>query len=69
LPNPLPSNDKPNFIVWRFSRTCFLRVHRFLFEDIYALTGKIRKEQIGKAKRNSIKFTEKWLNLKEKMLM
>jgi len=38
-----------NPISGRFSKTHLMRVHRFLFEDIYAFAGKIRKEQIGKA--------------------
>ena len=33
----------------RFSKTHLCRIHRFLFEDIYAFAGHLRREQIGKA--------------------
>ena len=33
----------------RFTKTHLCRIHRFLFEDIYAFAGHLRREQIGKA--------------------
>lgn len=32
----------------RFTKTHFMRIHRFLFEDVYSFAGHIRKEQISK---------------------
>lgn len=32
----------------RFTKTHFLRIHRFMFEDVYPFAGHIRKEQISK---------------------
>ena len=32
----------------RFSKTHLLRIHRFLFEDVYPFAGHIRREQISK---------------------
>ena len=32
----------------RFTKTHLLRIHRFLFEDVYPFAGYIRKEQISK---------------------
>ena len=32
----------------RFTKTHLLRIHRFLFEDVYPFAGHIRKEQISK---------------------
>lgn len=32
----------------RFTKTHLLRIHRFLFEDVYPFAGRIRKEQISK---------------------
>ena len=32
----------------RFTKTHLLRIHRFLFENIYPFAGRIRKEQISK---------------------
>ncbi len=40
LQNPMNGN---------FSKTHFLKIHQFIFGDIYAFAGKIRKEQISKA--------------------
>ena len=40
LKNPIKGN---------FSKTHFMNIHRFIFEDIYTFAGKIRKEQISKA--------------------
>ena len=31
-----------------FSKTHLMRIHRFLFEDVYPFAGKIRREQISK---------------------
>lgn len=32
----------------RFTKTHLLRIHRFLFEDVYPFAGQIRREQISK---------------------
>lgn len=32
----------------RFTKTHLMRIHRFLFEDVYSFAGHIRKEQISK---------------------
>ncbi|MBP3359959.1 MAG: Fic family protein [Clostridia bacterium] len=40
LQNPIRGN---------FTKTHFLSIHKFIFEDIYPFAGKIRKEQISKA--------------------
>ena len=32
----------------RFTKTHLLRIHRFLFEDVYPFAGRIRREQISK---------------------
>ncbi len=32
----------------RFTKTHLMRIHRFLFEDVYSFAGHIRREQIGK---------------------
>lgn len=32
----------------RFSKTQLMKIHRFLFEDIYPFAGRIRREQISK---------------------
>ncbi len=40
LQNPINGN---------FSKTHFLNIHQFIFGDIYAFAGKIRKEKISKA--------------------
>ena len=32
----------------RFTKTHLLRIHRFLFEDVYPFAGHIRREQISK---------------------
>ena len=40
LQNPIRGN---------FTKTHLLRIHKFIFEDIYPFAGKIRKEQISKA--------------------
>lgn len=40
LKNPIKGN---------FSKAHFMKIHRFIFEDIYSFAGKIRREQISKA--------------------
>lgn len=40
LKNPIGGN---------FTKTHFMNVHRFIFEDIYSFAGKLRREQISKA--------------------
>ncbi len=40
LKNPIKGN---------FSKTHLMNIHKFIFEDIYAFAGKIRREQISKA--------------------
>lgn len=40
LKNPIKGN---------FSKTHFMNIHKFIFEDIYLFAGKIRREQISKA--------------------
>lgn len=40
LQNPIKGN---------FTKNHLLRIHQFIFEDIYPFAGKLRKEQIGKA--------------------
>ena len=40
LKNPIKGN---------FTKAHFINIHRFIFEDIYAFAGKIRREQISKA--------------------
>ena len=40
LKNPIKGN---------FSKTHFMNIHKFMFEDIYPFAGKIRREQISKA--------------------
>lgn len=40
LKNPIRGN---------FTKSHLLNIHKFIFEDIYAFAGKIRKEQISKA--------------------
>lgn len=32
----------------RFTKTHFLNIHKYIFEDVYSFAGKIRKEQISK---------------------
>ena len=32
----------------RFTKTHLMRIHRFLFEDIYPFVGQLRREQISK---------------------
>ncbi len=32
----------------RFTKTHLMRIHRFLFEDVYPFAGHIRREQISK---------------------
>lgn len=39
LQNPIPG---------RFTKTHLIRIHRFLFEDVYPFAGHIRREQISK---------------------
>ena len=39
LKNPIKGN---------FSKTHFMNIHKFIFEDIYSFAGKIRREQISK---------------------
>lgn len=40
LKNPIKGN---------FSKSHFMKIHKFIFEDIYSFAGKIRREQISKA--------------------
>ena len=40
LKNPIKGN---------FSKTHLMNIHKFIFEDIYAFAGKVRREQISKA--------------------
>lgn len=35
-------------IVGRFTKTHLMKIHRFLFEDLYSFAGHIRREQISK---------------------
>ena len=40
LKNPIKGN---------FTKAHFMNIHKFIFEDVYSLAGKIRREQISKA--------------------